>query len=212
MQKGILAALMLTCVLSTKVEAEEFFHSTEIWGSISFGALLSGYQLDLPSQTLSPAPQYCSAVLPMLGIRTYFAGPLGIEASVGIAGTTTANFGQAYNSIGLYDYTMVNLGLIARYTFRLPRSGGALFFGAGANYSFLSLSSAYTSLFNGVSFYSVLSDIGGYARTGIAWYPSPGFFLDATAWYYYINAHFDVSGKTLDGSYLLFAFSLGLAF
>jgi len=141
-------------------------------------------------------------------------GPFGVEASVGFAGRTTANFGSGYNSIGMYDYTMLNLGIVMRYTFRLPgsRTGCALFGGGGANYSFLALDSAYTSLFSGVTFQNVVSDLGWYTKAGFAWYPTPGFFLEATALYYYINSHFQVSGKQLDGSYLLGAFSLGLAF
>jgi len=213
MRKWIIAALMLMFVFSIAARADESFRRTELWGSVSFGGLLSGFQLDMANQTLSPVPDSCSTFLPIIGIRSYVADPLGIEASFGFSGITKANC-AGYEPLNVYDYSMSNLGLVFRYAFRLPgsRNGCAFSVGGGANYSFLSLSDAYTSLFSGFSFYNVLSDIGWYAKTSLAWYPSPGFFLDATAWYYFINAKFDVSGKQLDGYYILFAVFLGLAF
>ena len=213
MRKILLSLVILSGILGARANAGGFFNATEIWGSMSFGSLLSGFQLDMPRQTLAPAPDNCSAIMPMVGIRSYLVGPIGLEASAGF-GMTTANFSGGYSAIRMYDFTMVNLGLVGRYAFRLPgsRTGCAILAGAGADYSFLSLADAYTSLFSGFSFYKVLSDVGWYARTGISWYPTPGFFLEADACYYYVNARFDVSGKQLDGAYLLAAVSLGFAF
>lgn len=212
MKKILAVAALLSCALSISVSADGFFRPTEIYGSIGFGGLTSGFQNDLPNQTLSPTPDSLTALMPMLGVRTYLLGPLGIEASFVIFGSTSANT-NGYDSLGMYSYSVANLGLILRAGFRTGRSSAiAVFAGGGANYSFLSLSSDYTSLFSGVIFYNVLSDIGYYAKAGIAWYPFPGFFMDISGWYYLINAKFDVSGKKLDGAYFLGAMSMGFAF
>ncbi len=212
MKKMLAVTAVLLCVLSFSAGADSFFRPTEIYGSIGFGGLTSGFQNDLPNQSLSPAPDSLTALMPMIGIRTYVIGPIGIEASFVIFGSTSAN-SDGYTPLGMYNYSVGNLGLILRAGFRSGGSSAIVAFaGGGANYSFLSLSSDYTSLFSGVSFYSILSDIGYYAKVGLAWYPFPGFFMDMSGWYYFINARFDVSGKKLDGTYFLAVVSMGFAF
>jgi hypothetical protein len=210
--KAAAIAAILGGVLSSYANAEVPLPATEIWASISFGGLLSGFQKDLPDQTLSPTPDGYTAIVPFVGVRHYFIDAAGIEASFVVLGSTTANSSQASNGLKMYDYQAVNLGLILRHAFRDPNGkvSLAIFAGGGANYSFLTLSSDYTSLFSGISFYKVVSDIGWYAKAGIASYQFSSFFLDATAYYYFINAKFDVSGQKLDGGYFLVAFSIGV--
>ncbi len=213
MRKVSIAVFLFVAAVSVQVSADGLFRSTEIWASISLGRLQSGFQRDLPSQTLSPSPEWYAALMPMLGIRTYFAGPLGLEAAFGLFGSTQGEHG-GYDPVKVYDFNVISLGPILRYIFRT--GGGvstfALFAGGGVNYSFITLSNSYTSLFSGFSFYDVLPDFGWYAKGGIAWYLTPGVFFDTTLEYSTMNAKFDVSGKALDGVYILLAFSAGFAF
>jgi hypothetical protein len=212
-KKIVVVVAVLASVLCVELGGEGLLHSTEIWGSICFGSLEAGFQRDLPDQTLSPPPDGLTALLPMFGIRTYFAGPLGGEVFAGIFGSTRTQL-EGYKSVTMYDFETINLGPILRFAFRVPGGSAvfSVFAGGGVTYSLLSLSSDYTSLFGGLTFYDVLPDFGWYAKAGVAWYPSSSFFADATAWYYTANAKFDVGGKELDGTYFFLAFSVGFAF
>ncbi|HTP59897.1 MAG TPA: hypothetical protein VMM82_13330 [Spirochaetia bacterium] len=209
--KKLLAALaLLACLLPLPAGAESFLPSVELWGSVSFGALGSGLQKDFPDGTLSPKPDSYTAFLPMIGLRGYLIGPVGLEASSGFFGTTRAT-ADGYQPLDLYNYFMINAGPVVRLGFRTgARSAVAILLGGGVNYSFPSYANDFKSVWAsmGLSLADLTSDVGWYGKAGFAWYPFPGLFLDTTFWYYYMNAK-NTNGVTVDGTYYLFAFSIG---
>ncbi len=187
--------------------------ATEIYGSLSIGGLVSGYQKDMPTQMLSPAPDNFTALLPIIGIRHYVFGGLGIEGSFGLFGTTSA-MSPTTEPLKVYDYSVVTLGLVARHPVALDyESFLSIFGGAGITYSIVTLSQEFTSLFAAVGeyFYDVKPDYGWYGKAGIAYYMSRHLFFDLTAYYFFLNAHFDVIDLQLAGNYLLVAVTLGVA-
>ena len=56
MRKILFSLIFLSGILGARANAGAFFNATEIWGSMSFGSLLSGFQLDMPRQTLCRLP------------------------------------------------------------------------------------------------------------------------------------------------------------
>jgi len=201
MKKAISAVVLLACIATARATGEGFLKPVEIWGSFSFGWLESGFQKDLIDNVLYADGN--SAILPIIGARGFFLDPLGIEVSAGIFGRTKADY-ISYDSLEAYDYTLLNVGPVLRLAFPTGyRSAFALVLGAGANYSMLGLSAdTWTAT------QSIISDIGWYGKSSLAWYIAPGMFFDFTFWYYYMNAHF-AGGQKLDGTYYLLAFSIG---
>ncbi|HUI70121.1 MAG TPA: hypothetical protein VL354_06340 [Spirochaetia bacterium] len=196
--------VLLVCGLAVRAAAYGLLPSVEIWGSLSVGALAGGAQKAfLDGSTFSYPPTGYSAIIPIVGVRGYLLGPVGIEASFGIFGKTQVD-AQGVNSLTVYDYTLANAGPVLRFTFRTGgASAVAVILGGGANYSFFGFSSdAFATRPN------MASDIGWYGKASVAWYVFPGFFLDGTFWYYYMNAKY-TDGTPMDGTYYLFAFSFG---
>ncbi len=205
MKKVFAAVAMLACVLTARAGADPFLPSFEIWGSIAFGGLGSGFQKELGDTWLSPVPDSYSAFMPIVGLRGYLLGPLGIEASVGIFGKTMAS-AEGYESLDSYDYTLANLGPVLRFAFRTGVSSAfALVLGGGVNYCFFSISNDFDPY---GYFQDTVSDVGWYGKAGLTWYLNRAVFLDGTFWYYYMNARF-TGGHIMDGTYYLGAFSIG---
>lgn len=205
MKKAIAAAVVLACALSIRAGADSFLPSFEIWGSIGFGGMGSGFQKELADSWLYPVPDSYSALLPIVGVRGYLLGPVGIEGSVGFFGSTMAN-ADGYDSLTCYNYTLANLGPVLRFAFRTGgASAFALVLGGGVNYAFFSISKDFDP-YN--DFQDTVSDMGWYGKAGLTWYLNRALFVDATFWYYYMNAKFS-GGHIMDGTYYLGAFSIG---
>lgn len=200
-KKALVAVILFACVLTADVAGDNL-RSFEIWGSFSFGRLQSGYQKDAIDGILLARGN--SALIPILGLRGFFVGPLGLEASLGIFGRTRADY-IAHDSLDAFDYTLVNLGPVLRLSFPgVYRSMFALVLGAGANYSMIG---AHEETWT--TSQDIVSDIGYYGKASLAWYLAPFVFFDFTFWYYYMNSHF-TGGQKLDGTYYLAAFSVGV--
>jgi hypothetical protein len=208
---SIVAILM--CVLSLTTLAAG---PVEIYGSLAFGGLLSGYQKDLPDMVLSPQPDSYSIFVPILGLRYFFIEQAGIESFATIGGSTKAESSLISTPLALYNISLANAGLILRFRIEPGRDGGGFAFlaGGGVNYPLTDIiSTDFNTLMwaGGFSFRPVSPDLGWYGKAGLAYYIGRHFFLDFTAYYEYVNAHFDI-GQKLDGSYMLFAFGIGVAF
>ena len=215
MKKAVLLTIVIVCAACVPAAAFGSLPSTEIYGSVSFGGLLSGFQKDMPDQLLYPVPDSYSALTAIIGIRHFFAGALGIEGSFGVMGTTSAMSSLVSEPLTVYDYHVATLGLIVRYPVALDYSSFlTVSAGGGATYSLLSLSTQFTSPFEaaGFYFYGINPDFGWYGKLGIGYYPMRNLFFDVTAYYTFLNAQFDVSGKQLEGTYFLIAVTLGVAF
>ena len=210
MKKATWCAVLLVCAACAPTAALASLPSTEIYGAVSFGRLLSGFQKDMVDASFTTAPDVYSALVPTIGMRHFFEGPLGIEATVGIFGSTSAWWTPASDPLQIYTYSVITLGLILRQPIGLgDDSCLALFAGGGTTWSFLELSTDYTQ---GYYFPGVTPYFGWYGKLGIGYYPWRNFFVDVAASYVLLNARFNMTGTQLDGGYVMVLVSLGVAF
>ena len=206
--KSSILFVMLTVVGVASV-ASQTPPALELYGSVGYGRVLSGFQKDLAEDALDPTPDTVNPFEFRIGAAAYPVVPwLGVEAYYTARGRSSANSDQVSEALSLYEYTAVAGGVALRGSWPIEGGFGLATLSGGLRRS----SPAIAGEFEDVLGFTT-SDID----PGTGWYVSGrfggtgGIFYGAMQIDYIADTGTVVSsGRTFDGNHFLFHFLVGL--
>jgi len=193
-----------------------------IEANAGFGYVLTGNQVKLAHDALTPSPDYYINYM-YGGKITIMPSRLGVQIGFHRNLFRAASF-QAGGGYSVYTYDTAEAGLayaipISRGTSR--RSSSFLMLGAGLNYSMLQLADQFKSGMQSaaaqqgfmISFNpDSATGIGGYAQIGVTLFLNENVFLSVSGRINYINARYSGASSALDSWGLEIPLGIGVGF
>jgi hypothetical protein len=206
-KKNIIAAIILVCIQNFLAATNSF----EITIGFSPGALIDGFQQDIPRYSLSPQPDSYPSIQLEAGLRYFFFDFMGLEVSSYFLHITYADSKLVSDPLPVFDSASANIGVVLRSAFHVFGTVLVAYISGGGNFNFIWYDQKFKELMP-VILYDIDPFFGCYAKMGIEYYLNPQVFFGIGFLYVFSNAIIGVTNTQLEGHYLRVPIYLGVSF
>lgn len=181
----------------------------ELYGSVGYGRVLDGFQLDLAEDTIAPTPDTVNPFELRVGAAVYpIVSWLGVEAHYTVLGRVGANADEVSDTLRLYDYTAIAGGMALRGSWPIKGGFGLVTLSGGIRRSSQAVADDFEELL-GITASDIEEELGWYVSGRFG--GTAGIFYGAMQIDYIADTGTIASSQEeFDGNYLMFHLLAGV--